>query len=85
MTLDDGVVGNSLEKKKNILLTGALRCQETVNMCRQFCRSEMFIPDPAFFHLESRIQQQQKKRGEKISCLTFPVAVNFPKFKIILF
>jgi hypothetical protein len=45
----------------------------------------MFSPDPAFFHLESRIQQQQKEEGQKIYCLIFFVAINFTKLKIIWF
>jgi hypothetical protein len=86
MTLDDGVVGNSLEKYKNILLTGALCCQETVNMCRhrQCCGSGMFIPDPAFSILYPG-SNNKKEEGQKICCLIFFVAINFTKLKIILF
>ncbi len=58
----------------------------------------MFIQDPDFYpsripdlgsrisDLGSRIQKQQENRGvKKICCHTFFVAINFTKFKIILF
>jgi hypothetical protein len=43
----------------------------------------MFIPDPDFY--PSRIQKQQEKREGKFVVISFFVATNFTKLKIILF
>jgi hypothetical protein len=43
----------------------------------QFCGSDMFIPDPGSYN--------KTKRGEKNFSITFFVATNIIKLKIILF
>jgi hypothetical protein len=45
----------------------------------QCCGSGMFIPDPG-----STLKTATKERGEKTSCHTFFVAINFTKLKIVL-